>query len=148
VTLALIVEKVSGRAYGYLNENGTWVLRDQSAASALLGDGGIYSSVEDLAKWDRALYGTRLVSAKTWQEAVTPGMLNGGKPTEYGFGRELGAYNGHRTWSHGGGPIGFTTYIARFPDDRVTVILLMHRTDLNPRKTAYAIAGLYLGGGQ
>ena len=59
------ISEVKYRAYGYANENGKLVLKDQSLTSAVLGDGGIYSSIDDLFKWDQALYTDKLVSFAT-----------------------------------------------------------------------------------
>src|SRR5205823_2655354 len=46
---------IAHRAYGYTHKDGAWIRRDQSVTSATLGDGGIYSSIDDLAKWDASL---------------------------------------------------------------------------------------------
>jgi CubicO group peptidase (beta-lactamase class C family) len=135
---------VRDRAYGYSKRGDAFERTDQSATSAVLGDGGVYSSVEDLFRWDQALYGTRLVKRETWRQAVTPGILNSGKPTEYGFGWQIGTHNGHTVWHHGGGTIGFLTYIARFPEDRLTVIVLFNRLGLDPSNIAFQIADQYL----
>src|SRR3546814_11768867 len=56
------ISTVPNRAYGHSLVDGKWVRTDQSSTSAVLGDGGIYSSIDDLAKWDAALYDDRLLS--------------------------------------------------------------------------------------
>jgi CubicO group peptidase (beta-lactamase class C family) len=141
------VSTVRNRAYGYLKEGGGFLRRDQSATSAVLGDGGIYSSVEDLGKWDRALTEGKLVKAETWQQAVTPGTLADGRRTAYGFGWEVGTFDEKPAWRHSGGTIGFTTHILRLPEHRVTVIVLQNRMDLNAGKAASQIAEIVLGAG-
>ena len=78
-----------------------------------------------------------------WSIRVVPALKNG-KPTNYGFGRRLEPYRGHKLWSHDGDTVGFRTTILRFPDDRLTVVLLLNREDLDSRKLATAIADLYL----
>src|SRR5271165_6141242 len=84
--------EVPHRALGYAKKDGAWVEADQSSTSAVLGDGGIYSNVEDLARWDRALREHTLLSAAEMQAAYTPvkvpggAKTDGGEPTEYGFG--------------------------------------------------------------
>jgi CubicO group peptidase (beta-lactamase class C family) len=102
------ISVVRHRAYGYMKEQGRWVRRDQSVASALLGDGGVYSSVDDMAKWDAALREGRLIKPETWRQAVTPGTLNDGslvriapdgekgETFSYGFGWELASYSESR----------------------------------------------------
>ena len=138
------ISTVSRRAYGYSAKGNGWERTDQSPTSAVLGDGGIYSSVEDLYRWDQALYGTRLVSAETLRQAFTPGVLADGQKTSYGFGWELGEYRGVRTVRHGGSTIGFRTCILRMPDRRFSVIVLTNRNGGDPGKLAERIADLYL----
>ena len=142
--------EVPHRAMGYTKNNGAWVEADQSSTSAVLGDGGIYSNVEDLAKWDRALRENTLLSAAEMQVAFTPVKVPGGAktddgtPTEYGFGWFLDPYKGRkRTW-HSGTTTGFRTYIERFTDEGLTIIILCNRDDLKPGKLAERVADAYL----
>jgi CubicO group peptidase (beta-lactamase class C family) len=143
--------EVPNRAFGYTDKDGRWIEADQSSTSAVLGDGGIYSNIEDLAKWDRALSEHTLLSATEMQAALTPVKVPGGAkkedgtPTEYGFGWFLDPYNGrHRTW-HSGTTTGFRTFIDRFPDEGLTIIILCNRDDLHPGKLADRVADLYAG---
>lgn len=138
------ISTVRNRAYGYSERENGFERTDQSLTSAVLGDGGIYSSVEDLYRWDQALYTTRLVRAETLQTAVTPAVLSGGKRTSYGFGWEIGEYRGLKTVRHGGSTIGFRTHISRFPEKRFTVIVLINRNNAKPEEIADRIADLYL----
>jgi len=118
---------VPHRAYGY-SPDGTGCKRtDQSLTSSVLGDGGIYSSVADLYKWDQALYTGKLVSRKMLKLAFTPGPATEHPDTSYGFGWHIGQYRGLREIWHGGTTVGFTTRIARFPDRKFTVIILTNR---------------------
>jgi CubicO group peptidase (beta-lactamase class C family) len=142
--------EVPNRAFGYRrDENDTWEFADQSSTSAVLGDGGIYSSVEDLAKWDKALEEHTLLSAKEMQPAVTPVRVPGGvelpdgAPAEYGFGWFVNSYKGHRRMWHYGDTSGFHTTIQRFPEDHLTIVILANRTDLDPAKLALQVADLY-----
>ena len=133
------IDVVRDRAYGYSKEGETFKQTDQSLTSAVLGDGGVYSSVEDLRKWDAALWTNRLVSADTWKQAVTPGSNAG----IYGFGWEIASYNGREVWRHSGSTIGFRTHIARFPKERLTVIVLLNRTDLDAQAMTLAVADYF-----
>ncbi len=191
-TLAMIVEKVSGkpfgqflhdrifaplkmqntlayekgknevphRAYGHTklgqSEKDGWKETDQSSTSAVLGDGGIYSSLDDLAKWDRALGDHTLLSEAEMQPALTPVQLttgpaknNDGANVSYGFGWFLDPYldskkKAHQRMWHDGETMGFRTTIQRFPEDNLTIIVLANRSDLNPEQLALKIADLYL----
>lgn len=143
--------EVPHRAYGHSRENDTWRETDQSSTSAVLGDGGIYSSIDDLAKWDRALRRHMLLSEVEMQPALTPvqtsagpASLPGGKQVSYGFGWFLDPYQGHQRMSHNGETVGFLTTIQRFPQDDLTVIVLANRTDIDPEQLALKVADLYL----
>jgi CubicO group peptidase (beta-lactamase class C family) len=139
--------EVSNRAYGYTKENGVWKETDQSPTSATLGDGGIYSSLSDLAKWDGALQHHSLMSESEMQPAFTPVRVLGvhepdGKPAEYGFGWFLNPYRGHRRMWHYGETVGFRTTIQRFPIDNLTVIVLCNRAGVVPKDLALKVADL------
>lgn len=142
--------EVPNRAYGHSKADKGLHETDQSPTSAVLGDGGIYSSLDDLAKWDRALREQTLLSEAEMRPALTPVHVAGGIPTSeghnvsYGFGWFLDPYKGHRRMWHDGETIGFRTTIQRFPDDNLTVIVLANRTDVDPEQLALKVADLYL----
>jgi CubicO group peptidase (beta-lactamase class C family) len=143
--------EVPRRAYGHTKEKDGWRETDQSPTSATLGDGGIYSSIDDLAKWDRGLREHTLLGQRDMQPALTPVEPTSGPPklpsganVSYGFGWFLDPYKGHRRMSHDGETVGFRTTIQRFPDDKLTVIVLANRTDLSPEDIALKVADLYL----
>jgi len=138
------VSVVAHRAYGYTARDGGFVRTDQSLTSAVLGDGGIYSSVEDLYRWDQGLYTGRLVRAETLRQAFTPATLSDGKKTSYGFGWEIGELRGLANVHHSGSSVGFRTFILRFPEKRFSTIVLTNRSDANPDEIAGKIAELYL----
>lgn len=142
---------VQNRAFGHSMVNGVWRQTDQSPTSATLGDGGVYSSLVDLAKWDRALREHALLGAAEVQAALTPVSVPDGSPKEpdgspaaYGFGWFLNPYKGHSRMWHYGETVGFRTAIQRFPADKLTIIILCNRSDLNPTALALRIADLYL----
>jgi CubicO group peptidase (beta-lactamase class C family) len=134
------VSAVAHRAYGYSFENGAWRRTDQSSTSAVLGDGGIYASIDDLAKWDAALYNDRLLS-----DASRALAFAAHAPTDepdvdaYGYGWRL---HGETLW-HSGETIGFRNVIVRWPKRRLTVVVLSNRNDPEPYRLALKIAALY-----
>jgi CubicO group peptidase (beta-lactamase class C family) len=154
--------EVTNRAFGHSEENNTLKETDQSSTSATLGDGGIYSNLEDLAKWDDALRNHTLMSGKDFQPALAPVKLNDrsephwptepnddnlhpGKPVSYGFGWFLDPYRGRQRMWHMGSTMGFRTVIERFTDgDGLTAIILSNRTDLEPEKLALQVTDLFL----
>jgi CubicO group peptidase (beta-lactamase class C family) len=134
-------DTVSQRAYGYSGGAGAWRRTDQSPTSAVLGDGGIYSSIDDLAKWDAALYDDRLLSDASRALAFAPAAQSDDPAVQYGFGWRI---TGDSLW-HSGETIGFRNVIVRFPGRQLTVVLLTNRDDPEPYRTALAIAALFPG---
>ena len=143
--------EVRNRAYGHTLEAGGWKQTDQSTTSATLGDGGVYSSLDDLAKWDRALRDHTLLGEEEMRPALTPVTPPAGPPEEpdgkradYGFGWFLNPYKGHKRMWHYGETMGFRTTIQRFPDGQLTIIILSNRSDLVPADFALKVADIYL----
>ena len=164
--------EISNRAYGHSKEENTWKQTDQSSTSATLGDGGIYSSLEDLAKWDEALRTNRLLSKDEMQPALTPFVFADGAqprwpansdrpegaPALYGFGWFLDPYRGQVRMWHYGETMGFHSYIVRFesssgaanssassdPLTNLSIVVLCNRTDVSPESLALQVANLFL----
>jgi CubicO group peptidase (beta-lactamase class C family) len=152
-TVAYVRSKneIPNRAFGHTLEGKTWVQTDQSPTSATLGDGGIYSSLDDLAKWDQAIRRNILLSQKEMQPGLTPVTVPEGRVTEpdgspaaYGFGWFLNPYRGHQRMWHYGETLGFRTTIQRFVQDDLTIIILCNRADMNPSELALQIADVFL----
>ena len=152
---------VPERAYGHSRNAGKFVETDQSSTSATLGDGGVYSNLADLAQWDAALQNHTLLPAGEMSAALTlvkladgsdprwpsaPGgdNLNPGMPVAYGFGWFLDPYQGRSRMWHSGTTQGFRTAIQRFPAEKLTVIVLANRSDLDAAALALQAADLYL----
>ncbi len=161
--LAIVVERVSGESFGDFLEQKIFkplemsktfvydnpVKRNQRAATgynqfgqdddvqatSIPGDGGIYSTVDDLFKWDQALYTDKLVSQRALAAAFSPGKVEEGTST-YGFGWNVGESSGGKYVWHTGSTAGFRAFIERRLAERVTVILLTNkgnskRTEIN-----------------
>jgi CubicO group peptidase (beta-lactamase class C family) len=137
-------DTVPRRAYGYSPRGGTFVQTDQSVTSATLGDGGIYTNVDDLARWDQALERNTLIDSATMRLATTPPQLPAGAVTEYGFGWFVDQYRGLKRWRHTGETSGFRNAILRFPDRRLTIVILTNRSSGEPQAIAERIADLLL----
>ncbi|MDA0379046.1 MAG: serine hydrolase [Bacteroidetes bacterium] len=128
---------VPHRAFGYVVENGQASFRDQSRTSAVLGDGGIYSSLRDLQRWDAALSTDQLLTDSLRTLMFTPG-LNG-----YGFGWRIDTFAGHRRYGHTGSTSGFRNVIHRYPDLGLTVIILTNRAAPDVADLAEQVAARY-----
>jgi len=127
---------IPNRAYGYSTSGQGFTRTDQSLTSSVLGDGGIYTSVSDLFKWDQALYTTKLVSPKLLKLAFTHGC--------YGFGWFIGNYRGLKEIWHYGETRGFTTRIARIPEKKFALVILTNRNDAKISELPHKITDLYL----
>lgn len=149
---------VPNRAYGHtpkklpspsdgerVRERGsTFERTDQSLTSSVLGDGGVYSSLADLFKWDQALYKSKLVSEPMLRVAFSPATATDKPGRSYGFGWYIGEYRGLKEIWHNGDTIGFRTRIARFPEKKFSVIILANRADAKLDELPHRIADLVL----
>jgi len=143
--------EVNNRAYGHTPERGVFRETDQSSTSATLGDGGVYTSVADMARWDAALREHTLLPGKEMEPALravrptaAPAEENG-HLVSYGFGWFVDPYKGHTHMWHYGETVGFRTSIQVFQYDHLTVVVLCNRVDFSAPDMALKIADLYLG---
>jgi CubicO group peptidase (beta-lactamase class C family) len=138
------ISQIQNRAYGYAMENNRFMPSDQSLTSAVLGDGGIYSSVNDLFKWDQALYTDKLISQAMLKQAFTvisptTDVANSG----YGFGWYITKYRDTDLIFHRGHTCGFTNLIEHYPGKKFTVIILTNRRDAEMLDLGKRIFDLY-----
>lgn len=140
------VSTVPHRAYGHSLIDGRFQRTDQSVTSAVLGDGGIYSSANDLAAWEHALSTGRAASTDSLARAWTPATKTDQPNVEYGFGWRISEHKGTRMLWHSGETRGFRNVMMRFPEKKLTVAVLTNRNDPEPYPTALRIAELYLAG--
>lgn len=128
-------------ARGYGRRNGTWQDIGYTPEDYVYGEDGIHGTIDDLYKWDQALYTEKLVHRATLAMAFQPGHTNDGKntdtymtailkrPTSYGFGWFITPENGALEVEHGGFWSGYRSYIVRIPPHRLTAIVLMNSAD-------------------
>jgi CubicO group peptidase (beta-lactamase class C family) len=145
-TTRIITESdiVPNRAEGYQLVAGQ--LKHQEWVSPVVNttaDGALYFTVRDLARWDSALYDTGLLSRESLARMRTPVTLKDGTTRPYGFGWRVGRANGHAVMMHGGSWQGFKAYIVRYPDDRLTVVVLANLAQARPSRIAQGIAALW-----
>ncbi len=108
------------------------------------GFGGLYTTVEDMYRWDQNFYQNKIGGENFNTLLLTRGTLNNGDILTYAFGLEIGEHGGLRTVSHQGGSLGYNAFIVRFPERKFSVICLANYA-LNTTKLSYEIADLYLG---
>jgi CubicO group peptidase (beta-lactamase class C family) len=170
VLLAYIIEKVSGKTYeGFLRENifaplgmvnsgydDNKVLLQHRAIgyareglrlvrapylniSVVKGAGGLYSTVDDLFLWDQALYTEKLVSRKSLQTIFT---IHKG---DFGYGWHIDEQFKRRRIFYDGVQIGFKTSISRYPDDKVSIILLTNSDDVFINSAIHDLGAIVFG---
>jgi len=109
---------------------------------------GLYSTVEDLFKWDQALYTDQLVSKETLKTIFTstvavPSIL--ATDMVYGYGWEISHQSGHLVIGHAGRVPGFRAQLLRYPDDQATIIVLSNLDSLDLNVINKALADITLG---
>lgn len=139
---------VPNRASGYEWVNGKFENRPVLLPNIGFSSGTIISTVEDLAKWDAALYTEKLLRKSSLEQIWKPARTKDGALAsfDYGFGWFIDNYHGHRIIQHAGGTPGFSSVSYRFPDDKLTIIILSNHSDRFLDHLAIDIAGMYAKG--
>lgn len=109
-----------------------------------VGDGGLYSSIEDLARWDAAFYEDLLGVPDFAARMYTQGLLSTGDTIAYARGLSVGRRRGLRRVSHGGGLMAFRTMIARYPDHGTSVVTLCNVGTANSGRLSSAVEDILL----
>jgi len=112
----------------------------------MIGDGGIFTSVDDLLLWDQNFYHNKLGKGgqELLEKILTPGVLNSGEKLIYAFGLDIDKYGGLKMISHGGSFVGFRADIIRFPEQNFSVICLANLGSFDPSRLARKVADIYL----
>lgn len=168
--LGVIIEKVSGKTYAdYLQEHiftplgmkdsgydvSSKILKNRAAGYRLINGefananylnmeipysaGSLYSTVGDLLIWDQALYTEKVLSKKSLEEMFTPFKAN------YGYGWIISKTFDRTRIAHSGGIFGFNTQFSRFPDDKVTIVVLSNNQNFNAGKVAHVLSAIVFG---
>jgi CubicO group peptidase (beta-lactamase class C family) len=119
---------IPGRAQGYDFADDAFQNAAYLSMTLPYSAGSLLSTVDDLAKWDRALYGTEVLSRESLDKWWRASSLANGESTHYGYGWGISSYEGHRVIWHSGGINGFTCNFLRMPDDRLMVAVLTNRS--------------------
>ncbi len=138
-------EIVKNRATGYSKKDKDGYQIDMTLFD-VVGDGGVYTTAEDLFLWDQNFYhniiggfGDKLIA-----EITTPGILNDGEVLDYAFGLIIKKHKDLREVSHGGSWVGYRAELVRFPEERFSVICLANDGGMNAMGLARKVADLYL----
>jgi D-alanyl-D-alanine carboxypeptidase len=131
-------EVLPRRASGYTRDGDRWLNAGWMSNVIESGAGAIYSTLDDLLKWDRALYDATILRPDALKQMFTD-YGHG-----FGFGYVIDVKDGHRVWWHNGHIDGFSAILARYPDDRLTVIILSNDDAAPVEKLSHDLAALYL----
>lgn len=134
---------VKNRASGYSpKDDGTYKI--SMTTLDMIGDGGIFTTINDIKKWDDAYYDRSVLSDNFWKEMLQPGVLNDGEKLDYASGLSLDTYKGLNAIQHGGAFVGFRAQFVRFPDQKVSIAVFANRADANPMAKVHQVADIVL----
>ena len=109
-----------------------------------VGDGAVFTTVEDLLRWDRNFYQPRVGGERLLADLLTAGALDDGETLDYALGLFHGEHRGLPTVSHGGSWGGYRAELLRFPEEHFSVAVLCNLAGTNPSGLARQVAGIYL----
>ena len=135
-------EIVKNRATGYVPDNNSYKI--SMTTLDMIGDGGIFTTINDIKKWDDAFYNGNVLSKEFWQKMTQKGKLNSGEIIDYAAGLMIDEYKGLKTIRHGGAFVGFRAELLRFPEEHLSIAIFANRGDANPSKKANQVAEIML----
>ena len=133
---------VPNRATGYgSDDQGEFYIEE--TILDIIGDGGIFTTVEDMFLWDRNFYDNKLDYGLI-DLILTAGVLNSGEEIDYAFALRHGNYRGLKTVAHGGAFVGFRAQMMRFPEQHFTVVCFCNYSSLSVNNLCQRVADVYL----
>jgi D-alanyl-D-alanine carboxypeptidase len=138
---------IPGRVRGYVEGPGGIVNAPFLSMTQPHAAGSLLSTVDDLARWNAALFGGDVISDASLQRMTSEFTLSDGEGTGYGYGLAIGTFRGERMISHGGGIHGFVTHGIWLPDSGVYVAVLCNNPSnrVSPEFLATALAAEAIG---
>jgi CubicO group peptidase (beta-lactamase class C family) len=136
---------IPGRAWSYYEDAGLWF--NAPLTNSVVGPTNICTTVEDLAHWDENFYTGRVGGQAVIDQVHQAGRLNDGTVLNYAFGLEVGPAHQHRGWQvveHGGNQAGYSSWMIRFPELHLSVVVLFNHFMWNMRQYALKVADLFL----
>jgi len=134
---------VKNRASGYLPA-GSGKYKISMTMLDMIGDGGIFTTINDIKKWDDAYYESSVLSKEFWSVMTQQGVLNNGEVIDYASGLMISKYKGLKTIRHGGAFVGYRAEVLRFPEQKLSIAIFANRGDANPSRMANEVADIVL----
>lgn len=137
-------EVIKNRATGYAaRKHGGFSV--ETAGSYHMGDGGLFTTVDDLFLWDQNYYDNKLGGGKKLiEQFLTPETLSSGRKSDYAFGIDIETYKGLKLFGHDGVYYGFNAAMVRFPEQRFSVICLCNQSGIESPRLVRQVADIYL----
>jgi len=134
---------VKDRAVAYAETNGKYA--QDMPFENVHGNGGLLTTVGDLLRWNENFVAPKVGDAEFIHLMQTPGTLGTGRETGYAYGVAVASYKGLAEFKHSGTTGSYRAYLARFPEQRLSVAVLCNAGNSMPRQALHAVADLYLG---
>ena len=134
---------IKNRASGY-SPKGENTFEINMTTLNMIGDGGIFTTIEDILLWDQAYYQSEVLNKDFWDLMTKQGKLNNSNTLDYASGLFIDEYKGLKIISHGGAFVGFRAELLRFPEQHMSVALFANRGDANPSSMAFQVADIIL----
>lgn len=136
---------VPNRAYAYAPDTTSeYGLRISIPDFAIVGASSLFTTVEDMAKWDRNFYTGQVGGQEILEQMLVKGVLDNGEEINYAFGLSHGTYKGLPTVGHGGADAGYRSQFIRYPEQEFSVAVLCNFPSSNPGRRARLVADIYL----
>lgn len=133
---------IKGLVDAYLPKEGGGFLK-WMAADDHMGSDNLFTTVEDLARWDQNFYDKRVGGNAVIKQMLTPGVLKDDPTFDYAYGLNINQYRGLRMTQHAGSRLGYRAQLMRFPDQRFSVACLCNAR-ISPDTLARRVADIYL----
>jgi CubicO group peptidase (beta-lactamase class C family) len=140
-----VFRTIPGRASGYYEGEGCWF--NAPLADSVVGPTNVYTTVEDLARWDENFYSGSVGGRDLVERMHRPGQLNSNAELDYAFGLVAGPTHLHRGWQvaeHSGSHGGYSSCMVRFPELHLSVVVLLNHFLWGVREVAIKVADLFL----
>jgi CubicO group peptidase (beta-lactamase class C family) len=138
---------IPGRAQGYYCDDDQAGWLHAPLTDSVVGPTNVYTTVEDLALWDENFYSGKVGSQAVLEQMYKPGRLNDGSELDYAFGLMVGPAHAHQGWQvveHGGGQGGYGSWMVRFPELHLSVVVLFNHFLWEMRDYTIKVADLFL----
>jgi CubicO group peptidase (beta-lactamase class C family) len=135
-------KNVKNRAYSYHADMTGYKKSNLNYAN--VGATSLFTTVEDLSRWALNFSSMKIGDKAIFDKMSTPAVLNNGTTFGGALGQFIGNYKGLNEIQHGGADAGYRSYLTRFPDQKVEIIVLSNAAEFNAGRMAYQVADIYL----